>query len=117
MPFSGGLVRAETVHHRAAADDVDQRVAGVEAAGPGIGLVVDAGLIEIGRVRALEPIGDVAELNRVAVRTVTSRAHGSGEQEEARNQGQKEFPQRHDVPQMAQRLVRTIAGCWRGVYP
>ena len=51
MPFLVDLVRTEIVAaHHPAANDFRQRVAGVEPAGPGIGLVVDAGLIELGRV-------------------------------------------------------------------
>ena len=42
-------------------------VAGLDAAGPGIGVVVDADLVEFGRVDAVEPVGDVAELDRIGV--------------------------------------------------
>ena len=53
--------------HDAAADQLVELVARVDAAGPGIGLVVDAGLVELRRVDAVEPVGDVAELDGVAV--------------------------------------------------
>jgi hypothetical protein len=68
MTLLGNFVDAEIIAmHGAAVDQLCQLVARVDAAAPGIGVVVDAGLVEFGRVDAVEPVGDVAELDGVAV--------------------------------------------------
>src|SRR5581483_12106237 len=68
MPLLVDLVGAEIVAaDNAAADDLDERLARVEPAGPGICSLIDAGLVELGGIGALETIGDVAELDGIAV--------------------------------------------------
>src|SRR5262245_9435271 len=62
------LVKTEIVAaNTAAVDQLGQLVARVDAAGPGIGMIVDAGLVELRRVDAVELVGDVAELDGVAI--------------------------------------------------
>ena len=53
--------------HRVAADQFGQLIARVDAAGPGIGVIVDADLVQLRRIDAVEPVGDVAELDGVGV--------------------------------------------------
>jgi hypothetical protein len=53
--------------HRTAADQLGQLVAGVEPAGPRVGLIVDAELIELRRIDAVEMIDGIAKLERVAI--------------------------------------------------
>ena len=68
VSFAKVLLGADIVAaHGASADQLGQLVAGLDAAGPGIGVVIDADLVQLGRVDAVEPVGDVAELDRVAV--------------------------------------------------
>ena len=68
MPLLGGGVRAAILAaHDMAADQFRQLVAGVDAAAPGIGMVVDAGLVELRRIDAVEAVGDIGQLDGVAV--------------------------------------------------
>ena len=68
MAFLEGLVGTEIVAaHSASLDQLGQLVSRFDAAGPGIGVVVDAHLIDFRRVDAIEPVGDLAELNGVAI--------------------------------------------------
>jgi hypothetical protein len=53
--------------HGALVDQLGQLVARLDTAGPGIGVIVDADLVQFGRVDAVEPVGDVAELDGIAV--------------------------------------------------
>ena len=62
------LVDAEIIAaHVAAVDEPGELIARVDTAAPGIGMIVDAGLVELRRIDAVEAIGDVAELDGVAV--------------------------------------------------
>ncbi|MGY3080523.1 hypothetical protein ACVWZZ_006931 [Bradyrhizobium sp. LM6.10] len=68
MPLAEALFGADIVAtHGSLADQLRELVAGLDAAGPGIGVIVDADLIQLGRVDAVEAVGDVAELDGVAV--------------------------------------------------
>src|SRR6266568_1992826 len=53
--------------HRASADQFCQLIARFDAAGPAIGVFVDAELIECRRIDPVEPVGHVAQLERAAV--------------------------------------------------
>ncbi len=53
--------------HDVAADEFCQLVTRVDAAAPGLGMIVDADLVELRRVDAVEPVGGFGELDRVAV--------------------------------------------------
>jgi hypothetical protein len=53
--------------HRTAANQLHELIACRDAAAPGIGVVVDAVLVEFGRIDAIEPIGDIIEMDRIAV--------------------------------------------------
>ena len=52
---------------RAAADQFDQLVARFDAAGPCVGVLVDAHLVELRRIDAVEPIGHAGQLKGAAV--------------------------------------------------
>ena len=61
MPFLVGGVDAEIVAaHLAAADQLGQLIARLDAAGPAVGVLVDAELIEGGGIDAVEPVGHIA---------------------------------------------------------
>ena len=53
--------------HGAPADQFCQLIARLDTAGPAVGMLVDAELIEGGRIDAVETVGDVAQLQRAAV--------------------------------------------------
>ena len=74
--------------HGALAHQLRQLVAGFDAAGPGIGVVVDADLVQLGRIDAVEPVGDVAELDRIGVPHGRSRGQRSGGPGAAEKSGQ-----------------------------
>ena len=69
---------------RPAADQLGELVARIDAAAPGIGVIVDADLVELRRVDAVEPVGDVAELDGVAVPDDDSAARRSRGRERSR---------------------------------
>ena len=73
--------------HGAAADQFGQLIARLDAAGPAVGMFVDAELIEGGRIDAVEPVGDIAQLQRAAVADGWGGGPGlgSGERYEQRN--------------------------------
>ena len=79
--------------HLAAADQAGQLIARLDAAGPGVGMLVDADLVERRRVDAVEPVGHIGELKGAAV--LDDRAGGEAlaretnrhEQDEHAHQG------------------------------
>ena len=50
-----------------AADQTSEVIAGFDAARPGVGVVVDAHLVHLGRVDAVEPVGYAGDLNGAAI--------------------------------------------------
>jgi hypothetical protein len=68
MPPPEILVRPVIVAmYLAAADQLRELLARLGAAAPGVGVIVDAVLVELRRVDAVEPVGDAAELDGIAV--------------------------------------------------
>ena len=77
MPFPEVPVRTEILAvDRASADQFCQLVARIDAAAPGIGVVVDAHLVELRRIDAVEPVGEIAKLDGVAVPDHGARGEG-----------------------------------------
>ena len=67
-PFLVGGVGAEIVAaHLAIADQFRQLIAGLDAAGPDVGVFVDAELVDGRRIDAVEPKGDITQLQRAAI--------------------------------------------------
>src|ERR1700730_5798322 len=68
MALPVALVGAEIVAtDGSAASQFCQLLTGFDTAGPGIGLVVDVGLVEFRRIDAVEPVSHLAQLDGVAV--------------------------------------------------
>src|SRR5579863_9575673 len=68
MPLLVGGIGAQILAtHLAAANQADQLVARVNPASPGVGVVVDANLVQRRRIDAVEPIGHVRKLDGAAV--------------------------------------------------
>ena len=84
-PFLVGGVRAEIVAaHLAIADEFRQLIAGLDAAGPDVGVFVDAELVIRRRVDAVEPIGDVTQLQRAAIADDSRGSRTLGNREQCR---------------------------------
>ena len=67
-PLLVGGIHAEIVAaHLLAAGQLRQLIARLDAAGPDVGVLVDAELVERRRVDAVEPVGDIADLKRAAI--------------------------------------------------
>ena len=67
MPLLVSGVNAEIIaSDLAAVDQFCQLIARLDAAGPAVGVLVDAKLIEGGRIDPVEPVGDIAQLQRAA---------------------------------------------------
>ena len=63
MPFAEAGIGAQILAtDLAAADQAGQLIARRNAAGPGIGVFVDADLVELRRINAVEPVGHLGEL-------------------------------------------------------
>ena len=68
MPFLVGGIGAEIVAaDLLAADQFGQLIARLDAAGPDVGVLVDAELVDGRDIDAVEPVGDIAELKRAAI--------------------------------------------------
>jgi hypothetical protein len=73
-----------------AADQLGNLIARLDTAGPAIGVLVDAELVDGGDIDAVEPVGEVAKLKRAAIpddggggRTLAGRKY---DREQRRNQ-------------------------------
>src|SRR4029079_11297550 len=67
-PFLVDRIRAKIVAADLfAIDQLAQLIACLDPAGPAIGVLVDAELIDRGRIDAVETVGDIAELKRAAI--------------------------------------------------
>ena len=68
VPFAEILVGSEIIAvNRASADQPGELIARIDPAAPGVGVIVDAHLVELGRIDAVEPVGHLAKLNGMAV--------------------------------------------------
>ena len=63
MPLLVGGIGAEILAaHLAVVDQLGQLIADLDAAGPGVGVLVDADLVERGRIDAVKPVGHIGQL-------------------------------------------------------
>ena len=69
-----------------AGDQLAQLIARLDPAGPAIGILVDTELIDGGHIDAVEPIGDVAQLNRAAIPDDGGGGHTLAGREDDRQQ-------------------------------
>ncbi len=76
-PF-GGLEQAKAISlataHRAVTDQLGQLIAGFNAAGPAFSVIVDAHLVQLRRIDAVEPIHHIGKLKSSSI--LDDRADG-----------------------------------------
>ena len=67
VPLLVGTRAQVLAAHLAVANQLGELLAGLDAAGPGVGMLVDADLVQFRGVDAVEPVGHIAQLKGAAI--------------------------------------------------
>src|SRR5260370_308861 len=86
MPVLVGTQAQIVAPHLAVADQLGQLIAGFSAASPGVGVLVDADLVQLRRIDAVEPVGHFAKLNGAAIPDDRARGEALARREDCQYQ-------------------------------
>src|ERR1700730_1447746 len=114
MPlFVGGIGAQILTMDLAAANQACELIARLDAAGPGVGVLIDAHLVECWRIHPVEPVSDIGELKGAAIPDHCASGPTLAHRENRQYQGEKTRRSCHHCQEKSSRSHFLISiWCW-----